>query len=84
MGEHPSMTLAFVDAFRAEIAEAPPGGVPWSVRLAVRLQPDAREAFEHRLQALVEELKDADDPAGEPYGLFAALHRRLDRTAPAE
>ena len=40
------------------------GGVPWSVRLAVRLQPDAREAFEHRLQALVEELKDADDPAG--------------------
>ena len=81
MGEHPSMTLAFVDAFRAEIAEAPPGDAPWSVRLAVRLQPDAREVFEHRLQALVEELKDADDPAGEPYGLFAGLHRRRDDTA---
>ena len=78
VGEHPSMTLAFVDAFRAEIAEAPPGDVPWSVRLAVRLQPDAREGFEHRLQALVEELKDADDPAGEPYGMFAALHRRRE------
>jgi DNA-binding transcriptional ArsR family regulator len=78
VGEHPSMTLAFVDAFRAEIAEAPPRDVPWSVRLAVRLQPDAREDFEHRLQTLVEELKDADDPAGEPYGMFAALHRRRD------
>ena len=82
VGDSPSMTLAFVDAFRAEIAEAPPGGVPWSVRLAVRLQPDAREAFEQRLQALVEALKDADDPEGEAYGFFAGLHRRRDHTAP--
>ena len=58
-----------------------PGGVPWSVRLAVRLRPDAREAFEERLQVLAEELKDADDPAGEPYGFFAGLHRRAGRTA---
>ena len=82
VGDSPSMTLAFVDAFRAEISEAPPGGVPWSGRLAVRLQPGAREAFEGRLQALVEELKDADDPEGEPYGFFAGLHRRRDHTAP--
>ncbi len=76
MGDSPSMTLAFVDAFRAEIAEAPGRGFHGPVRLAVRLRPDAREAFEERLQVLAEELKDADDPAGEPYGFFAALHRR--------
>ena len=82
VGDSPSMTLAFADAFRAEVAESPSSEVPWSVRLATRLQREARESFEQRLQALIEELKDADDPAGEPYGFFAALHRRRDRTPP--
>jgi DNA-binding transcriptional ArsR family regulator len=84
VGDSPSMTLAFVDAFRAEIAESPPGGVPWSVRLAVRLRPDVRATFEQRLQDLAEELKDADDPGGEPYGFFAALHRRRHHSTDPE
>jgi DNA-binding transcriptional ArsR family regulator len=82
VGESPSMTRAFVDAFRDEIAESPPADIALLSRLGVRLRPDARDAFERRLQALIDELKDADDPAGEPYGFFAGLHRRADGTAP--
>ena len=31
-----------------------------------------------RIDALAHELKDADDPAGEPYGFFVGLHRRAE------
>lgn len=72
--EEPGM-LAMVDAFRAELAEIEGKDVVNLSRLAVRLRPEARDAFSARLMALVNELHDADDPAGEPYGLLVGLHR---------
>lgn len=81
VGESSSMTLALVDAFRAEIAEATPAEIVSTTRLAARLKPDARDAFAERFQALFEELKAADDPDGEPYGAFFGLHRRHEREA---
>ena len=45
-------------------------------RLAARLQPDARDAFAERLEALVADLVAADDPDGEPYGFLFGMHRR--------
>jgi DNA-binding transcriptional ArsR family regulator len=78
VGDGPSLNLALVDAFRAEIAESSPEDVTYTARLGVRLKTDQREAFEMRLQALVGDLKTADDPEGEPYGFFAGLHRRRE------
>jgi DNA-binding transcriptional ArsR family regulator len=82
VGESPSVTRALVDAFGAEIAESPPADIVFLSRLAARLRPEARDAFQRRFEALIEELKDADDPAGEPYGFLAGLHRRADGMAP--
>jgi hypothetical protein len=83
VGEGSSITLALVDAFRAEIALSLPPDIVSTTRLGVRLRPDARDAFRDRFQALVEELKEADDPAGEPYGFFLGFHRRQEGDATA-
>jgi DNA-binding transcriptional ArsR family regulator len=71
-------TLALIDAFRAEVAESPPAYQVLGSRLGVRLTPEALEAFSARINDLAHELKDADDPAGEPYGFFVGLHRRAE------
>ena len=71
-------TLALIDAFRAEVAESPPTYQVLGSRLGVRLTPEALEAFSVRMNDLAHELKDADDPAGEPYGFFVGLHRRAE------
>jgi predicted ArsR family transcriptional regulator len=47
------LTIAVIDAFRAEILESPPETRRTS-RLALRLTPTQREELEQRLQALVE------------------------------
>jgi DNA-binding transcriptional ArsR family regulator len=71
-------TLALVDALRAEIAETPKDAMVTTARLGVRLTAGQAAAFEERIEALVRDLKDAHDPAGEPYGFFVAAHRRLE------
>ena len=71
-------TLALIDAFRAEVAESPPDHLVAGSRVGVRLTTEQRDAFEARIDALAHELKDADDPAGEPYGFFVGLHRRAE------
>jgi hypothetical protein len=71
-------TLALIDAFRAEVAEAPVEYPLIGSRVGVRLTADQFEAFTSRIDALAHELKDADDPAGEPYGFFVGLHRRAE------
>jgi DNA-binding transcriptional ArsR family regulator len=73
-----SGVLALIDAFRAEVAEVPVDALLSTARLGVRLRPDQLEAFAERVQALVDDLKDADDPEGEPYGVFIGMHRRSD------
>ena len=48
-------------------------------RLGVRLTAEQRDAFQATGSTqLAHDLKDADDPAGEPYGFFAGMHRRAE------
>jgi predicted ArsR family transcriptional regulator len=75
-------SLAMVDAFREELGELSKDDVQNLARLGVRLRPDAAESFGTRLRDLINDLKAADDPEGEPYGFFLAGHRRRD-DAPA-
>ncbi len=79
VGDTRGGTLALVDAFRAEVAELGRGDILTLTRLGVRLLPAVREDLERRLAELAEEVHRADDPAGEPVGLFLGLHRRRDQ-----
>jgi DNA-binding transcriptional ArsR family regulator len=78
IGKTSAGTLALIDAFRAEVAEAPPDAILNTARMGVRLTESQVEAFGERIEALVNDLKDADDPAGKPYGFFVGMHRRAD------
>lgn len=67
---------ALIEAFRAEIAESPPGQRRLS-RLALRLSPDQRAELQARLKALLDEVAAwPPEPDGEPWALFVALHGR--------
>jgi DNA-binding transcriptional ArsR family regulator len=71
-----AMLLAVVDAFRAEVREAPPDGVFESIRMGLLLRPGDREELTARVNALLEEYIARQDPAGEPIGLLFATHSR--------
>jgi DNA-binding transcriptional ArsR family regulator len=71
-----SMLLAVIDAFRAEVLEAPAGSAVNSTRLALRLRPEDREALAASMEGLAEEYIGRQDPDGEPIGLLFAIHRR--------
>ena len=68
-----------LEAFRAEWAAAGPKGVVTMTRLGVRLTKPQLEAFIQRVDGLVQELVEGDDPAGEPYGLFLGIHHRAEQ-----
>jgi DNA-binding transcriptional ArsR family regulator len=76
-GQDPG-TLALIDAFRDEMAEVPRESVMTTTRLGVRLTPEVQESFGLRFKELVDEMVAADDPEGEPYGLFIGMHKRTD------
>ena len=78
IGKTNAGTLALIDAFRAEVAETPVEGIKHTARLGVRLTPPQLEAFGTRIEDLVRDLKDADDPHGEPIGFFVGIHRRIE------
>jgi predicted ArsR family transcriptional regulator len=85
VGDGPSGMLAMVDAFRGELAEVPQDDILQLVRLGVRLAPETATRFEKAITTLVDEMVAADDPEGEPFGVFVGLHRRHDgppRTVP--
>ena len=68
--------LAPVDAFRAEAAEAGPDAMLESMRLGVRLAPDALDRLLRRLADAVAEAHAADDPDGVPVSVYVGVHRR--------
>jgi DNA-binding transcriptional ArsR family regulator len=68
--------LAPVDAFRAEALEAGGDAMIESVRLGVRLRPEALRRLERALAMAAHEAKASDDPDGEPVSLYIGLHRR--------
>ena len=72
--DEPGM-LAMIDAFRAELTEIGAEDIFTLTRMAVRLQLEAREALAMRIMELVNDLRAADDSAGEPYGMLVGLHR---------
>jgi predicted ArsR family transcriptional regulator len=80
--EDASGPVAMVEAFRDELAEVAKDDVRTLARLGVRLRPEAMQGFVDRLERLIHELHDADDPDGEPFGFLIGAHRRRD-DAPA-
>ena len=68
--------VAMLDAARAELVDSGPEAVLELVRLAVRLRPEQLDALGRRVVELVKEADAADDPGGEPIGIFIAVHRR--------
>lgn len=74
--------LAMVDAFRDQFAEAGPSSTVRTAMLGIRLGPDALAAFTQRLDELVRDASDSDDPAGEPLSFYLGLHRQA-RPQPA-
>jgi DNA-binding transcriptional ArsR family regulator len=69
-------TAAVMEAVRAEILEAGPEAVVTTLRLGVRLRKADLAALRRRIRALGDEFVERDDPAGEPVGILAVLHRR--------
>jgi DNA-binding transcriptional ArsR family regulator len=74
----PTGSLAMVEAFRDELAEVRHEDVRTLARLGVRLRPDAMQAFVDRMESLINDVYEADDPEGEPYGFLIGAHRRRD------
>lgn len=68
--------LAPVDAFRAEAAEAGAGAMLESMRLGVRLGPEALQRLRLRLTAAVAKAHEDEDAEGAPVSLYVGLHRR--------
>ncbi len=68
--------VAMLDAARAELVDSGPDAVLELVRLAVRLRPEQLEDLGRRLVELVRDVNAADEPGGEPIGIFIAVHRR--------
>lgn len=84
VGEDAEGMLAMTDAFRDELAEGTPADIETLSRLGVRLTPEVLARFVERLAQLVEEIKAADDPDGEPFGVLIGVHRRHEATAGPE
>jgi hypothetical protein len=68
--------LAMVDAFRDQYAEAGPTSTVTSAMLGPRLGPEALTGFVARIEALVRDLNEAEDPEGEPLSFYLGLHRQ--------
>lgn len=67
--------VAIVDAFRHELVES--GDTDASItRLGVRLSAADRTELVKRLEALAQEFKERDDPAGDPVGVVFGVHRQ--------
>ena len=66
--------LAMIDALREEILESEIQ--PMVSRLGLRLSEESALELQDRLVAIVNDFIERDDPDGDLYGLFLALHQR--------
>ena len=69
-------TAAVIEAVRDELLEAGDEATLATLRLGVRLAPDDVAELKRRVAALGDEFVSRDDPAGEPVGILAVVHRR--------
>ncbi len=75
----PEQTGVLIDAFLEEVAEADPRTVE-TLRLGLRLGPEARAELDGRLMAVLSEFAErGPDPQGVPYSLFLAVHEDAGR-----
>ena len=71
-------TISIMDAAREELLEAGPDASLATLRLGVRLKPDDVAQLKAALSDLGDEYSKRDDPAGEPVGIVAVVHRRRE------
>ena len=71
-------TASIMDAAREELIEAGPDAALATLRLGVRLKPDDVARLKKDLSDLGDQYSNRDDPAGEPIGILAVLHRRKE------
>lgn len=71
-------TVSIMDAAREELLEAGPESVLATLRLGVRLKPDAVVQLQRELNALGDQFAKRDDPDGDPVGIVAVVHRRKE------
>lgn len=69
-------TVTVMEAVRDEIAEAGADSIISTMRLGVRLSAEDLAALKARVAELGDEFAVRDDPAGEPVGILALVHRR--------
>jgi DNA-binding transcriptional ArsR family regulator len=72
----PDHSASVLEAVRDEMLEAGPDAVVSTLRLGVRLSAADTDALRRRINRLGDEFATRDDPAGEPIGLLALIHRR--------
>ncbi|HVQ95798.1 MAG TPA: winged helix-turn-helix domain-containing protein [Mycobacteriales bacterium] len=67
--------IALLHAYRTELIEAGPAAIRDQIRGTLRLPAPARQEFQRRLRALLDEFTvDTDDPAAEPLSFLWMLH----------
>jgi DNA-binding transcriptional ArsR family regulator len=69
-------TASVIDAVRGELLEAGPDATLTTLRLGVRLTARDQARLKRRIAALGDEFVVRDDPAGDPIGILAVVHRR--------
>jgi DNA-binding transcriptional ArsR family regulator len=67
---------ASLDAFIAEVGAAGPDADLTTARLALKISAERLEALSARMRAVLDEFAMHDDPDGEPWAVFFAMHRR--------
>lgn len=73
---HAAVDVAAAEAFAAELRDAGSDGpAPWWTRMGLRLSAEDRRDLTARLEQLVADMEQRDDPAGEPVSLYLAVHR---------
>jgi predicted ArsR family transcriptional regulator len=71
-------TVSIMDAAREELLEAGPEAVIATLRLGVRLNTVDLAELKDALSALGDDYSKRDNPAGEPIGIVAVVHRRSE------
>ncbi len=83
IGERTVGTVAMLEAFRSELAEAGPDAVVLGSRFALRLTPAAAAEFETEMSALIDRYVARQGPDGDSFGVFVGMHRTRS-SAPAD
>ncbi|MGY1604289.1 ArsR/SmtB family transcription factor [Geodermatophilus sp. SYSU D00815] len=72
--EEEKPTAAMLDAFLSEVREAGLERIEQAIRLRATLNHERRRELVSRLYALFDEYAATDDPDGQPWALFFAMH----------